>query len=580
MIYPFKLSVSTKILIIALLALVCPINQLSAQVVIYHSPLGYENRYSEKELEQTLESCEREPRDPPENENVFIKFKTSPIFNKQETFVDVIVNGQPEKTFRADFQYNHRGESYWKANIGKFVKGDSVNYSIQINYNNSENSKSTVYNFVTYGWDYLTDVKSANFINNNLILSCGSTIAEINPIVKISFTTETALRLEIAFEDTEKYNIVAAKNCFFKQSKDKAVLSNSILALEINYKPFHLKLVSKEDMKEIVQQFSYPKHSSVGFLHNNIGILKVSENFYTANDEMFYGFGERYNSINQRGNSLDNYVVNTWKDQGLRTYIPVPFYFTSKNYGLFLNSTYYSRFNLDSDKTNRCEIVSNFGRKFSGEFLYYLFADEKPTNIITSFASLTGKSDRIPVWTLGPWISANEWDKQSEIEAQIDSLKKYNIPNTVVVIEAWSDEETFYIFNDAVYTPKQSSESFSLKDFKFSGRWSDPVGMINNLHNDNMRLVLWNIPVLKSSSVQNKQRDIDEKYAIEKNYVVKNSDGTPFRNPPTWFGKSLNLDFTNKDASDWWLNKRRYLVEEMKVDGFKLTVANLFGEGI
>ena len=62
-----------------------------------------------------MESCEREPHDPPENENVFIKFKTSPIFNKQETFVDVIVNGQPEKTFRADFQYNHGGESYWKA---------------------------------------------------------------------------------------------------------------------------------------------------------------------------------------------------------------------------------------------------------------------------------------------------------------------------------------------------------------------------------------------------------------------------------------------------------------------------------
>ena len=558
-------------LVLTLFVLICPLNRLSAQADIYHNPLGYENIYSERELEIPLNSCEREPRDPVENVNVFINFKTSPIFNKQESFVDVIVNGQPVKSYNAEFQYNLSGESYWKANIGKFTKNDSVSYGIRINYNDNENTKSKEFSFITYGWDYLTDVKSAKLVNNKLILSCNSTVAGINPIVKIAFNNETSLNLIFSFEsnDNDYNNISKSGKCYFQQLEDKAVLSNSKLNLEIDYKPFRLKLISKLDMKEIVSQYSYPEHSSIGFLHNNVGILKICESFYTPNDEMFYGFGERYNSINQRGNGIDNYVVNTWKDQGLRTYIPVPFYFTSNNYGLFLNSTYYSRFNLDTDKTNKCELIANYGRKFSGEFQYYLFADKQTNQIITNFSSLTGKSERIPVWTLGPWISANEWDKQSEIEAQIDSLKKYDIPNTVVVIEAWSDEETFYIFNDAKYSPRNGSEYFSLKDFKFSGRWPDPVGMIDNLHKDNMRLVLWNIPVLKSSTVQNEQRDIDEKYGIENNYVVKNPDGSPFRIPPTWFGNSLNLDFTSKEASDWWMIKRRYLIEEMKVDGFK-----------
>lgn len=569
MINGFSFSLTKKVFSLTLLIFLCSTNHLFAQAVIHHSPLGFENIYPDRELEIPLNNCEREPRDPVENEKVIINFKTSPIINKQECFVDVLVNEQPVKTFRAEFQYNLSEESYWKANIGKYTKGDSVGYRLRINYNDSENAKSVEYNFGTYGWDYLTDVKSVNFSDNNLVLSCSSTNAAVNPVIQISFNSETSLKLGISFKDSEKLKTASNEKCFFQQSEGRAILSNSKLNLEINYKPFRLKLVSKENNKELVQQFSYLGHSSIGFLHNKVDILKVSENFYTADDETFFGFGERYNSINQRGNGIDNYVVNTWKDQGLRTYIPVPFYFTNKNYGFFLNSTYYSRFNLDTDKTNRCEIVSNFGRKYSGEFQYYLFADEKPSKIISGFANLTGKSDRIPVWTLGPWISANEWDKQIEIEAQIDSLKKYNIPNTVVVIEAWSDEETFYIFNDAVYKPKLGSDGFTLKDFKFTGRWPDPVGMINNLHKDNMKLVLWNIPVLKSSSVQNEQRNIDEKYALEKNFVVKNADGSPFRIPPTWFGKSLNLDFTNKDASDWWMKKRRYLVEEMKIDGFK-----------
>src|SRR3989339_186603 len=569
MINGFSFSLTKKVFSLTLLISLCLTNHLFAQAVIHHSPLGFENIYPDRELEIPLNNCEREPRDPVENENVFINFKTSPIFNKQECFVDVLVSGQPVKTFRAEFQYNLSGESYWKADIGKYTKGDSVKYSLRINYNDSEKAKSVEYNFVTYGWDYLTDVKSVNFSDNNLVLSCGSTNAAVNPVVQISFNTEASLQLGISFKNSEKINTTSKEKCLFRQSEGKAILSNSKLNLEINYKPFHLKLVSKETNKVVVKQFTYADHSSIGFLNNNVGILKVSENFYTADDEMFFGFGERYNSINQRGNGIDNYVVNTWKDQGLRTYIPVPFYFTNKNYGFFLNSTYYSRFNLDTDKTNRCEIVSNFGRKFSGEFQYFLFAEEKPSKIISSFTTLTGKSDRIPVWTLGPWISANEWDKQTEIAAQVDSLKKYDIPNTVVVIEAWSDEETFYIFNDAVYKPKLGSNGFSLKDFKFAGRWPDPIGMINNLHKDNMKLVLWNIPVLKASSVQNEQRDIDEKYAIEKNFIIKNADGSPFRIPPTWFGNSLNLDFTNKDASDWWMKKRRYLVEEMKIDGFK-----------
>jgi alpha-glucosidase (family GH31 glycosyl hydrolase) len=60
-------------------------------------------------------------------------------------------------------------------------------------------------------------------------------------------------------------------------------------------------------------------------------------------------------------------------------------------------------------------------------------------------------------------------------------------------------------------------------------------------------------------------------YAIHHRFVVLNADGSPHRidTHAPWFSNSLVLDFTNQGAADWWLKKRKYLLAEMGVDGFK-----------
>ena len=64
--------------------------------------------------------------------------------------------------------------------------------------------------------------------------------------------------------------------------------------------------------------------------------------------EGFYGFGERYNHINQRGNLVDVYVYNQYKDQGIRTYMPMPYFLSSEGYGIFLPTDHYTEFDLCS----------------------------------------------------------------------------------------------------------------------------------------------------------------------------------------------------------------------------------------
>jgi alpha-glucosidase (family GH31 glycosyl hydrolase) len=56
---------------------------------------------------------------------------------------------------------------------------------------------------------------------------------------------------------------------------------------------------------------------------------------------------------------------------------------------------------------------------------------------------------------------------------------------------------------------------------------------------------------------------------IERRYAVQTDAGKPYRNRGWWFPGALLPDWTNAEARAWWLAKRRYLLEEVGIDGFK-----------
>jgi alpha-glucosidase (family GH31 glycosyl hydrolase) len=56
---------------------------------------------------------------------------------------------------------------------------------------------------------------------------------------------------------------------------------------------------------------------------------------------------------------------------------------------------------------------------------------------------------------------------------------------------------------------------------------------------------------------------------VARGHGVREADGRPYRNRGWWFPGALMPDWTNPEAKAWWLAKRRYLVEEVGIDGFK-----------
>ena len=294
--------------------------------------------------------------------------------------------------------------------------------------------------------------------------------------------------------------------------------------------------------------------------------------FDSPADEAFYGLGERFNALNQRGHTLDMCVYDQFRYQGKRTYIPNPFLLSSQGYGLWVESSRWMQFDLAESAPDRWTVEAVLGPDETLR-LHWL-TGESPFAITGQFARLTGQPALPPVWAFGLWMSANEWNAQSKVLAEVERTFEHAITPSVLVIEAWSDEMTFYIWNDAQYAPRPGGEFPRYSDFTFppEGRWPDPKAMIDALHERDIRVVLWQNPTLKADQdgLDCPQQPNDREYFLAQGFGVLEPDGvTPYKVRPFWFRQSLLWDVTNPAATEWWLGKRAYLVDELGVDGFK-----------
>ncbi len=276
-----------------------------------------------------------------------------------------------------------------------------------------------------------------------------------------------------------------------------------------------------------------------------------------------YGLGEKFDALNQRGKKVSNQVIEKFCNQGSYSYCVTPFFITNTGLGVYIDTKKKTVFDFQNEIT--CEIPS--------EASVYLF-NGTVKEILKEYMQLFGKVPMIPDYAFGIWISANYWNSQKDVEFQLKALKQYKFPASVMVLEAWSDEATFYIWNGAKYNPKKTGEGFLLEHFDYSESkyFNDPVKMIEEIHEQGLKLVLWQIPVFKKQSNEEepcKQLQLDKEYALENNLCVVNHDNTPYEIPDgNWFDGSYIPDFTREKTKEFWFNKRRYLLD-MGVDGFK-----------
>ncbi|MHC5955430.1 glycoside hydrolase family 31 protein [Enterococcus gallinarum] len=415
----------------------------------------------------------------------------------------------------------------------------------------------------------------ANYQGGNYFFTLISEKNEKSEVYELAIQKNSALNRIEFIGSNEKENIYSIKNeeesIYLLFQETKLLLSQEkpeLDSIEVNKKMARIDsqnhlFVSNETLAFSLSEDFVEIHELVG--KGIIGTtLRIKDKA-----QIYYGFGERYNSVNQLGNTIDCFVYNQYRDQGTRTYMPMPYYFTDCNYGLFINSNYYTRFDLQDSNKFEVDIYIETGENNVLAEIDLLHGDMK--EMISQYIGCTGEPLMVPSWTLGPWMSSNNWDRDSVVREQIELTNKYDIPATVIVLEQWSDETTYYMFNDAQYPMLMPGEVHTYDQMNFPewGRWPDPKALVNHCHENGLKFILWQIPIEKYLNQQNHPlKDQDEAYMIEKGFVVKNIDGSPYRIPENWFTDSLLMDFTNEEAKEWWFKKRQYLLD-IGVDGFK-----------
>jgi len=283
--------------------------------------------------------------------------------------------------------------------------------------------------------------------------------------------------------------------------------------------------------------------------------------------ERVVGFGERFDAIDQRGRRVDTAVFDQYKGQGARSYMPMPFAIVvGGDFGFHVDTGRRCWFDVGATDSETIWVEVDLEPGEINPTVVLRLFDGEPAAVLRAFASVPAEPP--PDWVYGLWMSGNEWNSQARVLAEVERSEREGIQPGALVIEAWSDEGTFVAFNDAEYEPHPDGSPHRLSDFTFpaDGRWPDPKGMVDQLHARGIKVLLWQIPLLESDQGQ---AGFDQQTMIERGYCVRLRNGEPYRNRGWWFPNALMPDFTNDEAADWWLAKRRYLVDEVGIDGFK-----------
>ncbi|TQK18650.1 galactose mutarotase-like protein [Microbacterium sp. SLBN-154] len=296
-----------------------------------------------------------------------------------------------------------------------------------------------------------------------------------------------------------------------------------------------------------------------------------------ADGEHVTGFGERFDTLDQRGSVLDCVVFEQYKSQGAarKTYLPMPFAHVigGDGWGFHVRTTRRTWFDIGSSTPDRIIVEAEVGPAAPG--VEVAFYDGAPREVLDAFVAETGRPEELPDWVFRLWASGNEWNTQAEVVRQMDLHREHDVPVGSVVIEAWSDESTFTAFRDARYEVTEDGAPHRLADFTFpaDGAWPDPKGMVDDLRERDIRVLLWQIPLLKARPHPTGQAKADREAAVRENVLIREPDARgglrPYRNRGWWFPLSTMPDLTDERAARWWTDKRRYLVEEVGIDGFK-----------
>ena len=258
------------------------------------------------------------------------------------------------------------------------------------------------------------------------------------------------------------------------------------------------------------------------------GAAWLAVDLCAAPDEHYLGFGERFDSLDQRGKAVD-----LWVEDGAQaglTYAPVPFYLSSAGYGLHIDTDLRCVARMATPDDPGVVSIRNSAASLG----LNIIPGATPKEILSGYTAIAGRPEVPPEWVFGPWKS-RDWQTadQAGIGEDVEVQHDLGLPATVKLLDArW--EVAYHTFDfDPVKFPQ-------------------PQVMIDHVQAHGSRLVVWISPWM---AVDNEDDPNDAYYeCAERGYLIKNPAGEVYvhrlGNNPMLVGSCI--DFTNPEAVAWW----------------------------
>jgi alpha-D-xyloside xylohydrolase len=285
----------------------------------------------------------------------------------------------------------------------------------------------------------------------------------------------------------------------------------------------------------------------IGYIEKNGAIVKTLFSLNADPNECFFGTGERFAKMDLAGKTMQLENVDAMGVNSRRCYKNVPFYISSRPYGLFIHTSSKTTISLADISTRAaqaqvCEQTLDFFAIGGGSI----------KTILKNYCSLTGFAPQLPLWSYGIWMARMTYYSADEIMQIAEKMRSLNFPFDVMHID------TGWFTEDWVCNWKFSEE-----------RFPEPENFISDARKQGFRISLWQTPDISSKST------ISE-LALKNRYIPKLIEKSEAGSDFSQQDILGQIDFSNPAAAAWYKNELLRPLLKMGVAVIKTD----FGENI